>query len=214
MSETEPRPSPYPSPATYRRYDPQRERWRLRRRVATFAAGVAVAVGGVGAVGWLGVSALLGADDVSAPAEAAEAVEAPAGATTPDLFTTDGTAALVAALREEAGSSTVTGAVVHRGYAFVMMPPRGDGPRGYYWDGRRLTASDAALTRGRSFELAAVDGAALAGLCTADGTSEPSADCWAEVLVVPGTTEVGFRAWGPHLPGTGRWADLTGRPLG
>ncbi|WP_408899492.1 hypothetical protein ACJ5H2_10425 [Nocardioides sp. R1-1] len=146
-------PAPYRPPQPPRKVRSLEER-TVRRRGVHPAGALIAGVGVLAAVGLPVLLAVGGGED-------------PPGAGEPQ--TDRGFDALVAALREERGSTLVRRAVVYPEYASVTAPYRPDDPAderelSYYWDGD-LDEPTKGTSDDESFDLADVDSAVLAGLC-------------------------------------------------
>ncbi|MDQ6525272.1 hypothetical protein RB608_16745 [Nocardioides sp. LHD-245] len=205
--------SPYPGEGrsaypAYPAYDPATERRRVRRRVGVLVIGALVVLGGTGA----GIAALV-----------ANALDGDSGTTTSttttttttrteittrdggaDLFTTEGTAAMVEALAKESGSTWAYEVVLFQGNA-VLTVPGDDGPRTLLWDGVSMTAAAGGFSSRKPFDLADLDGAVLAPLCG----NEPASCTVLAGRPLPGAGD----AW-LTVAGTGgvRLTDLAGKP--
>ena len=143
-----PPPAPPPAPAAPRRP----WRWALPAAVVAVAVGSLVA-GTVAAVDQVGTGVEAFTDQV----QDALPVEPPGVA--PDVHSARGLADLVAAVREESGSTRVHRAVIYPTYASLELPvPGRDGvARSFYWDGTLRGNESITPASGPAFDLAAVD---------------------------------------------------------
>ncbi|WGX99175.1 hypothetical protein [Nocardioides sp. L-11A] len=155
--------------ADYPAYDPAAERRRVRRRAGVLVAGALVVLGGTGAgITALVVNALDGdsgttrsTTTTTITTDRTEITTRGGGA---DLFTTEGTAAMVEALAKESGSTWAYEVVLFQGNAVLTVPGDG-GPRTLLWDGVSMTAAAGGVSPRKPFDLADLDGAVLAPLC-------------------------------------------------
>ncbi|GAA1537296.1 hypothetical protein [Nocardioides humi] len=158
-----PQGAPYDG-ATYPAYDAGTERRRVRRRIGVLVAGAVVVLGGAGA----GITALvmsaMGGDDDHTSTTTSHTLIQIGGSGDADLFTTDGTAAMAAALRAETGSTDVHEVVLYQGNAVLMVPGEDDAEV-LLWDGEAMTSGGTVRSPRKPFDLTDLDGAVLAALC-------------------------------------------------
>lgn len=174
-----------PDPPAWRTYpldpEPGGADERVRRRAGLRLGGAVAVLAGIGAGAWGLVAVAPDHDgDTSTTSQQVRDVEV-SGSTSStttstttvstgvDLFTTDGMAGLVAAIRAETGSTAVLELTMFPRWAVVTVP-HGSGTRTFSWNGA-LTAERPVPSPRTSFDLRVLDGTVLARLCDGNTTT-------------------------------------------
>lgn len=166
--------SPYPTAGTFPIYDRTTEKRRVRRRVGLLLGSAATVLVGIGAGIW-GVVAVATDHDGDASTSTSVVVRdvEVSGSTTStttttssgvDLFTEDGMADLVEAVRAETGSTEVLEVTMFPRWAVVTVAAEGGRARLLKWNGTLTVVGPSASPR-RPFDLRELEGSVLDRLC-------------------------------------------------
>ncbi len=151
-----------------------------------FAVLLLVVVGGVIAVFSIVVDGATGGDTVA---------DGLFGTSKVNVLTVDGINDLVAAVKEETGSTMVFGATIYPGYASVAVPADGSSKReiGYRWDGRDLEATGSkGQSSNRRLDLAQIDAAVVPRLVAKAKAQVEDPNTW---YLIVGRDSFDGRGW-------------------